>query len=165
MSATCGVHFKPAFGPLALQAIHRDTIQGYLASKLAAGTKPKSVKNHFVILKEMLKYAVEWHCLVTNPAAGVKAPRVEREEMDRLTPAEVHHLLMGVPKRRRRRVHRLQDSRRRSPGPGSGRSAGMTFSTRTPACNSFGLRARATTRADSATVLQPEPPGTRWKTG
>ena len=78
-----GVHFTRTFGPLALQAIHRDTIQGYLASKLAAGTKPKSVKNHFVILKEMLKYAVGWHCLVTNPAAGVNAPGVEREEMDR----------------------------------------------------------------------------------
>jgi hypothetical protein len=37
------VHFKPAFGPLALQALHRDTIQGYLASKLAGGAKAKSV--------------------------------------------------------------------------------------------------------------------------
>ena len=54
------VHFKPAFGPLALQAIREDTIQGYLAAKLAGGAKPKSVKNHLIILKEMLRYAVEW---------------------------------------------------------------------------------------------------------
>jgi integrase len=70
----------------------------YLASKLAGGAKRKSVKNHLVILKEMLKYAVEWYYLVTNPAAGIKAPRVEREEVDRLTPAEVRHLLTGVSK-------------------------------------------------------------------
>jgi integrase len=90
------VHFKPAFAPLALRALHKDTIQGYIASKLAGGAKPKSVKNHLIILKGMLKYAVEWHYLAANPAAGVKAPRVERTEMDFLRPAEVLHLLTGL---------------------------------------------------------------------
>jgi integrase len=87
------VHFKPALGALALRAIHEDTIQGYIAGKLAAGAKPKSVKNHLVILKHMLKHAVKWGYLATNPAADVKAPRVERQEMDILTPEQVCHLL------------------------------------------------------------------------
>lgn len=91
-------HFKPALGALALCAIHEDTIQGYLGAKLAAGAKPKSVKNHLVILKGMLKYAVKWGYLATNPAAGVKAPRVEREEMDFLKPEEVRHLLTATAK-------------------------------------------------------------------
>jgi len=90
------VHFKPAFGASALRALREDTIQGYLASTLAAGAKPKSIKNHLVILKEMLKYAVRWGYLATNPAAEIKAPRVERSEMDFLRPDEVRHLLTGV---------------------------------------------------------------------
>ena len=44
----------------------------------------------------MLKYAVKWGYLGMNPAAEVKAPRVESEEMDALTPEEVRHLLTGV---------------------------------------------------------------------
>jgi len=91
-------HLKPAFGPLALQAIREETVQGYLASKLAGGAKPKSVKNHLVILKEMLRYAVKWGYLLRSPAAEVKAPRVEREEMDFLTPDEVCHLLTATYK-------------------------------------------------------------------
>jgi integrase len=87
------VHFKPALGALALRAIHEDTIQGYIAGKLAAGAKPKSVKNHLVILKHMFRHAVKWGYLAKNPAAEVKAPRVEREEMDFLRPEEVRHLL------------------------------------------------------------------------
>jgi integrase len=73
-------------------------IQGYMAEKLAAGAKPKSIKNHLVMLKGMLKYAVKWGYLATNPAAEVKAPRVEREEMDFLTPEEVRHLLTAKGK-------------------------------------------------------------------
>ena len=90
------VHLKPAFGALALRALRKETIQGYIASRLVAKAAPKSVKNHLVVLKEMLKYAVEWHYLVVNPATGVKAPHIEREEMDFLRPAEVLHLLTGV---------------------------------------------------------------------
>ncbi|HWT78216.1 MAG TPA: site-specific integrase, partial [Candidatus Methylomirabilis sp.] len=90
------VHLKPAFGPLSLRALREDTIQGYLASKLVAGAKPKSVKNHLVILKEMLRYAVKWGFLTINPATEIKAPRVEREEMDFLTPEEVRHFLTAT---------------------------------------------------------------------
>ncbi len=87
------VHLKPALGALPLRAIREDTIQGYLAGRLQAGAKPKTVKNHLVILKEMLRYAVKWGYLASNPASEVKAPRVEREEMDFLTPEEVRHFL------------------------------------------------------------------------
>ena len=92
------VHLKPTLGPLALQAIRENTIQGYTAAKLAEGAKPKSVKNHLVNLKEMVRHAVQWGFLVRNPAAEMQAPCVEREEMDCLTPREVAHLLTGVHK-------------------------------------------------------------------
>ncbi len=91
-------HLTPAFGPLALQAIREDTVAGYIAATLAGGAKPKSVKNHLVILKEMFRHAVKWGYLLRSPAAEVKGPRVEREEMDFLTPEEVRHLLTATYK-------------------------------------------------------------------
>ena len=87
------VHLKVAFGPLALQTIREDTVQGYLASALKSGAKPKSVKNHLITLKTMFAAAVKWGYLAFNPAASVKAPKVEREEMDNPKPAEIRILL------------------------------------------------------------------------
>jgi integrase len=86
-------HLKVAFGPLALQTIREDTIQGYMASALKGGARPKSVKNHLITLKTMFGAAVKWGYLAFNPAASVKAPKVEREEMDILKPAEIRTLL------------------------------------------------------------------------
>ena len=53
------VHLKPAFGALALQAMTKELIQEWMAATLAAGAARKSVKNHLVLLKEMLGSAVE----------------------------------------------------------------------------------------------------------
>ncbi len=86
-------HLKPTLGALTLQVIREDTIQGYCSAKLTAGLRPKSVKNHLLILKTMLRHAVRWGYLVANPAAEVKPPRIERQEMATLTPAAVAHLL------------------------------------------------------------------------
>ena len=61
-------HLKVAFGPLALQTIREDTVQGYLASALKSGAKPKSVKNHLITLKTMFAAAVKWGYLTSSPA-------------------------------------------------------------------------------------------------
>ncbi len=50
------VHLKPAFGALSLRGLREETIQGYLSAKLAEGQRPKSVKNHLLILKTMLRH-------------------------------------------------------------------------------------------------------------
>lgn len=44
----------------------------------------------------MLGHAVEWEYLAANPAAGVKRPRVERNEMHALAAAEIRRLLEAV---------------------------------------------------------------------
>jgi integrase len=92
-------HFKPAFGALSLRAITESMIQGYLATKSKSGAAPKSVKNHLVTLKLMLRHAIRWSHLAVNPAAEVTAPRSERREMEILTPAEVRHLLTARTKK------------------------------------------------------------------
>jgi len=68
------VHLKPTLGPLALQAIRENTIQGYTAAKLAEGAKPKSVKNHLVNLKEMVRHAVKWASWCGIPRPRCRPP-------------------------------------------------------------------------------------------
>jgi integrase len=79
-----------------LQAIREEIVQGYVSSTLAAGFKPKTVKNHLLLLKTVLRHAIRWGYLASNPAAEVKPPRVEREEMKILTPQQVVHLLTAT---------------------------------------------------------------------
>ena len=44
-------------------------------------------------MKEMFKHAVQWGYLDANPAQYVERPQVEIEEMEILTPPEIHRLL------------------------------------------------------------------------
>ncbi len=90
---------KRALGHLPLQAIREQTVQGYVSSTLAAGSAPKTVKNRLFLLKTMLRHAVRWGYLASNPAAEVKPPRVERVEMKILTPEKVEHLLTATTER------------------------------------------------------------------
>jgi len=61
---------------------------------------PKSVINHLVPLKEMLMHATRWGYLKHNPADYVEKPRLEREEMDFLTPEEIKAMLQEVRSKR-----------------------------------------------------------------
>jgi integrase len=57
------------------------------------GCSPGTISNALTPLREMLGHAVEWEYLTTNPALGVKRPRVERTEMHVFGPAEIRKLL------------------------------------------------------------------------
>src|SRR2546425_1226901 len=54
---------------------------------------PKTVLNAMVVLKEMLKHAVQWGYLDANPAQYAERPRSEDQEMQILTPPEIRRLL------------------------------------------------------------------------
>lgn len=89
-------HLIPCFENCKLTALTTDSIQRYVTRKLEEGQKPKTVNNHLVPLKEMLKHAVVWGYLKENPANYVEKPRVEKEEMDFLTPEEIQAFLNQV---------------------------------------------------------------------
>lgn len=55
-----------------------------------------SLVNTHRVLKEALSHAVEWNLLRHNPASGVRAPKVERDEMRALTAEETTRLLRTV---------------------------------------------------------------------
>lgn len=47
-------HLLPAFGRHKLDEITLREVEGYKARKLATGLSPKSVNNHFIILRKLL---------------------------------------------------------------------------------------------------------------
>lgn len=83
----------PYFGNVPLSSIKTADIQRYVAQRLDSGTKPATVQKALVMLKSMLKQAVEWDYLRTNPAQAVKAPKKQHVEMDCLVPEEIPILL------------------------------------------------------------------------
>ncbi len=87
-------HLIPYFGEMPLQQISPEMVQGYISQKRSEGKlSAKTINNTLVPLKEMFKHAVRWGYLRENPALYVEKPRVERKEMDFLTPEEIRLML------------------------------------------------------------------------
>ncbi len=79
----------PFFGNVPVASIKTADVQRYVAERMGSGVKPATVQKALVMLKGMLKQAVDWDYLRVNPAQNVKAPRREHVEMDFLTPDEI----------------------------------------------------------------------------
>jgi len=88
-------HLVPYMGDYLLRDIDTAMLQEYVASRLKK-VKPKTVINELVPVKEMFKHAVKWGYLKFNPAEDVERPRVEKEEMEILTPGEIRLFLERV---------------------------------------------------------------------
>jgi len=67
-------HLKPAF-PGALRAITAATAESYVAKRIEQKASASSVNREVTVLKHMLKRAVQWEYVNTNPIAGLKALR------------------------------------------------------------------------------------------
>ena len=91
-------HLKPYFSKdIKLTAISPDLVQGYVSAKIKEGSlQARTINNTLVPLKEMLKHAVIWGYLRSNPAVYVEKPRVEKKEMDFLTSLEIRSFLDNV---------------------------------------------------------------------
>jgi hypothetical protein len=71
-------HLLPAFGKLRLSEISALQIMELFKEKSAAGLKPKSLLNQYVLLQKMLNLAVALELLNSNPIQRVPKPKVER---------------------------------------------------------------------------------------
>ena len=91
-------HLKPYFGKnIPLTAISPDLVQGFVSMKVKEGRlSAKTIIGILVPFKEMLKHAVRWGYLRSNPAMYVERPRVEHKEMDFFTPREIGRFLDNV---------------------------------------------------------------------
>jgi integrase len=63
---------------------------------ITLGRAPGTISNALTPLREMLGHAVEWGILHSNPALGVRRPRVERKHMHVLTADEIGKLLAAA---------------------------------------------------------------------
>ena len=96
------IHLKPTLGRIALERLESGHVHSLLSKKLDGHLSAKSVRNLRGTLRTALNQAVRWGYLTRNPAALVDGPRVERYEIQPLTPPEARRFLAAL------RGHRLE---------------------------------------------------------
>jgi integrase len=86
----------PRFGAAPLAAIRQPEVQAWVAELSARGFKPATVVKAYQLLGRTMTAAVNADMVARSPCRAVRLPRVEREEMRFLTPAEVARLADAI---------------------------------------------------------------------
>src|SRR5215467_9938511 len=92
------MHLLPMFGKRRLSEISPVHVMDLLKDKSAAGLKPKSLLNLYVLLQKMLNLAVALELLNSSPMQRVPKPKVERTEKPSLTATQVKAVAENMPK-------------------------------------------------------------------
>jgi integrase len=79
----------PRFGDAALAAISQRDVRAWVAELSARGLAPATVQKAYQLLGKVMGAAVDAGMLAQSPCRRVPLPKVEREEMRFLTPAQV----------------------------------------------------------------------------
>jgi integrase len=82
----------PRFGNTPLDTIRQREVRAWVAWLLAQGLAPATVVKAYQLLSKVMTAAVDAGMLAQSPCRGVPLPKVEREEMRFLNPAEIAHL-------------------------------------------------------------------------
>src|SRR5829696_3947814 len=88
-----GPHIKPALGRIKLKDLSPAHVRWFYRERLDSGLAPATVHKMHVVLHKALKAAVADGIIPRNVAAGLKLPRITREEIDPLSPEEARRLL------------------------------------------------------------------------
>ena len=91
----------PRFGATPLAAITQPAVQAWVAELSARGFKPATVVKAYQLLARTMTAAVNADMLARSPCRAVRLPKVERDEMRFLTPAEVARLADAIGPRYR----------------------------------------------------------------
>jgi integrase len=95
-SGIMAAHLKPFFGTGKVADIRRVDVQKYITHR-SANVSAASVVKELNVLKHLLGLAVEWELIPTNPAHGVKPPRVPAGRVRYLQPTELRSVLEACP--------------------------------------------------------------------
>ena len=82
-------YILPRFGAVPLAAIRQPDVQAWVAELSGRGFKPATVVKAYQLLGRTMTAAVNADMLPRSPCRAVRLPRVEREEMRFLNPAQV----------------------------------------------------------------------------
>jgi integrase len=87
-------HLLPSLGRYLLTDLEQspELIDRYIARKIQEGLRPKTVSNQIVLLQLMLKRAVRWRLIHSNPVEGCERPRDQQPDLYVLTEAEIASL-------------------------------------------------------------------------
>ena len=87
-------HLLPYFDDLVLTEVEArpELIDGYIALKAEEGLAPKTIQNHLLLLNVMLRRALVWRLIRSNPVASIDRPRLVQAEMSVLTETEIARL-------------------------------------------------------------------------
>jgi integrase len=91
----------PRFGATPLAAIKQRDVQAWVADLRARGFAPATVVKAYQLLGRTMTAAVNADMIARSPCRAVRLPKVEREEMRFLTPAEVARLADAINPRYR----------------------------------------------------------------
>ena len=91
----------PRFGDAPLAAISQRDVRAWVADLSARGLAPATVQKAYQLLGKVMGAAVDAGMLAQSPCRRVPLPKVEREEMRFLTPAEVATLADAIASRYR----------------------------------------------------------------
>ena len=97
-------HLTPVWGDMQIDEIRTPHIQMYMAGRLKKVTA-KTVCNETAVIKKMLRDAHRWGYVRTNQAEYLQKPRVEKQEMDLLDPAEIGILMENATEAYRLAFH------------------------------------------------------------
>jgi integrase len=88
-----GPHLKPTLGGIKLKDLNPAQLRWFYRDRLDSGLSPASVHKLHVVLHKALKAAVADGLIPRNAAAGLKLPKLSREEIDPLSREEARRLL------------------------------------------------------------------------
>jgi integrase len=86
----------PTFGAVQLRDIRSADVGRWVADMADEQLSPSRIRQAYNVLSASLKAAVRNDMIRTNPAEGVKLPRIKVDEMRHLTPAEVETIANRV---------------------------------------------------------------------
>nr|MDA8085715.1 site-specific integrase [Nitrospiraceae bacterium] len=85
----------PAFSNYQLNTISTGQLQAYVSAR-AKIVKPNTVRNEVTTIKLLFKYAAKWDYTRQNPADHLERPKIDKPEIEILSPDEFELFITGV---------------------------------------------------------------------
>jgi integrase len=95
-SAKLESYVRPRIGAQRLSDLRALDIQAIYSRMSELELSPRTIRYTHAILNSALKQAVRWNMLARNPCDAVELPRMERKEMQALSPNEVTEFLSAA---------------------------------------------------------------------
>lgn len=90
-------HLIPEFGHTPLPELDPQRIQEWIASSIANGASPRTVRNRVIVFRRILDTAVDYGVLSRNVARLVGSIHIEPREKKYLSPEQIRLLLDSTP--------------------------------------------------------------------